>query len=218
MRVNLRIRLILVTFIAFVLSICIVASFSTLAICRVRADHPGYVIDMEISEFLGQNEYTAYDLMRHAEQNMDRYFGLMGRPARGAWTHGVFHCRSQRCELHQLRLELAIRTLFPCWIDEYGTTWGLTDFKFDISENNVQATTVWYDRPILQAEWSSLATISPTMTEAVASAAQSLQNSLSDGDTLVNVYAKRNHWLIRFSTGEDSEDREIEIPFRESET
>ena len=199
---------------AGILSLCTISFASTRAVCGFRRDNPAFSMDMTISEFMGQQNYTAQDLIEQSEQTLNRYAGLLGRANRGVWNKATYHCHNGGCELQRLNVELAIETVFPCFIDENGTTLGFTDFRFDILQNHVSARTGWYDRPTMQDAGVRLSSVSPTIDEAVLDVARTLPDVSPGGEAvIVDIHAGRDHWNIRVSETGVIEAFEVTVPF-----
>lgn len=193
------------------MTVCAATFFSTNAVCRVRVDHPALSMETTIPDFLGKQDYRVHDLIRQSEQIINDHYGFWSEPSRGAWNKGTFLCENNECALQRLELEIAIRTIFPCWFDESGTTIGFTDFHFDMAQNSVRANTGWFDRPVMQGAGERLSSVSPTMDEAVSS---SVLSRISNSESVIaEVHANWHHWTIRISNLSSTVLYEIDVPF-----
>lgn len=204
----------LIKLLFLLVSLLVLGVVSLVAVAAVcSASIPSTTIDEPISTFMGTSDYNAQTLILKAEQVVSDNVQWIARAGSGYWTQAAYLCHEENCQLRQLQAEVGAQRYIACFrtIEGFGTS---TDFKFDVAEGYVKATT-YSGSGVKTLSDNQLRELSPTLEEALYIALRMADQNFANQHPEIEAVIIRNesHWTVELKRTEEDEVR-FEVPFQ----
>ena len=200
--------------------IIVFITLGTVSILSIRtvcnAIIPDTVLDESITTFIGNDPYTAHDLILAAERYVSDRIRFVAQAGSSISTLATYRCDGRDCQLEELITEVGTKRYISCFSRAPGNE-KMTQFIFDIRRDHVKAETFSFDGGV----WLSsrqMRDISPTIDEALLMVFDLVEPTFFERHTMTSVTlsALIDHWEVRVQGLTDNEQVTAQIPFETS--